>query len=360
MFRSCRNRLSMNSLRESIDNILDRDGGSAACYIELSSDDPPRLDVLHDLDATSPKHDGFRTSLEEAIQGITARGQSADYVNEADLRLNPRISKTTPTASKTADFRWATEMIKGITGEPCGKPLSAEKIVVDGDDLDSKGQGLSAENLGEAAKVRLKAGGCIRKAPEPRKGIRQLSDKESSGLSPSTARLVEDLGIQVDLSPSHSNADTVQLIYPWFQRTKGHLEVCPSHEAALNTLQATQLSRPVHDLAFYDAASRSYTLNPTCFLVDREVVDVAQARGINLVSLSRRRQALRGDDSARNLRPGELAMGAASVKMAYDEGYVAISIHRTHPNEVPVFVDADGEKTPIEVDGDAADGKLEP
>lgn len=346
----------MNSLRESVDHMLDRDGGSAACYFELSSDDPPRLDVLTDLDPTSPNDDGFRTALEEAIQSIAARGRLADYINEADLKSSSRISKTMPSRTKPAD--WATEALKGIMEEPRGQPPGHWVVAAKEDDINSKGP--SVDMLGGAVKEKLKAGACIRKAPGSQKGIRQLSDNGSSGFLPSTARLVEGLGIKADVSPSHSTTDTVKIIYPSFQKTKRRIEVCPSHEAAMNTLQTTRSSRPVHDLAFYEAASRTYILHPTCFLVDREVVGVAQERGIDLISLSRRRQALNGDDSAKDLRPGELARGAAFVKMAAVEDYVIISIHRTHANEVPVFIETDGEEQKsTEVDGDAADEELE-
>lgn len=362
MFQSCRNRLSKNSLRESIDHMLDRDGGSAAYYIALSSEAPPRLDVLRDLDPAAPKDDGFWTSLEEAMQDITARCALDGYVNETGPKLTSRISKTMPARAKTADFGWATEALKGVIAEDSwDQHQGTAKVAHEKDDIDSKGP--SANKIGEAAKAKLKVGACIRKAPGARKGIPQLSDNEPSGSSLPTGRLVEDLGIKADASRSHSIRNTVKLIYPWFQRTKGRLEVCPSHEAAMNKLQTTQLSLPVHDLAFYDAASRSYILLPTCFLVDREVVDVAQERGINLISLGRRRQALRGDAGAEDLRPGELAMGAASVKMEYDEDYVVVSIHRTYANEVPVFIEADGEEQTsieLELDGDAADEKRKP
>lgn len=323
--------------------MFDRDGGSAACYFELSSDDPPRLDVLRDLDPTAPKDDGFWSSLEEAIQEITAKGALADYVSEADLNLARRLSKSMIARTQTADFHWATEALKGITGESRAQHPSTEEVA-------TESKGPSIDKLGEGVKARMKVGACIRKAPEPQGGIHQLSDNKSPGLSLSTARLGEDLGIKANGPRSPNIRDTVKLIYPWFQRIRGCLEVCSSHEAAMSKLQKTQLSLPVHDLAFYDAASRSYILHPTCFLVDREVVDVAKERGLNLVSLSRRRQALRGDAGAEDLRPGELAMGAASVKMVHDEDYVVISIHRTRANEVPVFIEAEGEEqTCIEV-----------
>lgn len=349
----------MNSLRESIDHMLDRDGGSAACYFQLSSSEAPRLDILQNLEPSAPEDDDFRMPLEEAIQAITTRGEAADYVNMAELKPSPRASSTMPVRGKAAGLSWAAEAQKGTTAKSCEQPLSSENPVVDGADLSPK-RPSAEKSSGEVPRIKLKANACIRKAPEPRKGILQLSENEPSGLSQSTARLVAGLGIKVDVSPSHSITDTVKLIYPWFQRTKGRLEVCPSHEAAMHTLQTMQLSHPVHDLAFYDAASRSYLLHPKCFLVDREVVELARSRGINLVSLSRRWQALRGDGGAANLRPGELDTSGASVRMACDGGYVVISIHRSDASEVPVFIEAeDEEQSDVEDDEDAVDGELE-
>ncbi|MBE3044904.1 hypothetical protein IMZ48_20560, partial [Candidatus Bathyarchaeota archaeon] len=105
----------------------------------------------------------------------------------------------------------------------------------------------------------------------------------------------------------------------------------------------------------------SYFLQPLCFLVDRGAVEVARSRGINLVSLSRRWQALRGDDGAESLRPGELDMGGASVSMVCDGGYVVVSIHKSDAGDAPVFIETeDEEQGAMEVDGDAADGKPEP
>lgn len=350
----------MNSLRESIDHMLDRDGGSAACYFQLSSSEPPRLDVLKNLDPSSPADDNFRVPLEEAIQAITAREGAADYVKMAELKPSPRASSTMPVRGKAAGSSQAAEAPKGTTAEPCEEPLGSEKPDIDRATLEPK-RPSAEKSVGEASRIRLKGNACIRKAPEPRKGIPQLAESEPPGLSQSTARLASDLGIKVDVSRSHRITDTVKLIYPWFQETKGRLEICPSHETAMHTLQTMQLSHPVHDLAFYDASSRSYFLHPKCFLVDREVVELARSKGINLVSLSRRWQALRGDESATNLRPGELGGGlstdgGASVRMAWDGEYVVISIHRSDASEDPVLIEEeDGEVSFSEDDEDTAD-----
>ena len=350
----------MNSLRESIDHVLDREGTSGGCYFQLSSSDPPRLDVLQDLNPSTPRDDGFRTSLEEAMQIITARGNAAGYVNEPDLKSDSRISKTMPARGKIADFCRTTETLKGVAAESPGLPFRAGEPVV----ADPGANDTSAEKpTGEVQKVKLKANARIRKAPEPRKGILQFSGTETPERSPATARPVDDVGIKVNIFSSHRTTDTVKLIYPWFQETKGRVEACPSHEAALNTLESMRLSRPVHDLAFYDTVSRSYILQPECFLVDRDVVDdVARLNGVHLVSLSRRWQALKGVAGAEKLRPGEqLDMGGATVRLNCDGEYTVVSIHRRGARDVPVFIEADDEdEWEMEEDGDAADAKAEP
>lgn len=162
----------------------------------------------------------------------------------------------------------------------------------------------------------------------------------------------------MEVLPSQRITETVKLMYPWFQGGKGRLEICPSHEAAMNMLQETQLSSPVHDLAFYDKDSRSYILHPECFLVDRDVVAVAKSKGTNLISLSRRWQALKGAEGAENLRPGELDMGGASVKMTHDDDYIVISIHRGEANDAPIYIEADEEQKAVEVDAGAEGGAV--
>lgn len=360
MFQSCRSKLSKSSLRDSVDQMLDRDSVTAACYFQLSSSEPPRLDVLQHLQPGAPSGDSFQISVEKALQEIAERGRSQGYTSDFDPKPNYRRSMTMPVRGRAGGFHYASEAFKGIAAKPheqalLEKEAAAEKVA----GLDPECPVLERP-LGGTKRIRLKPDACIRRATEPQMGIPHLVDNEDSGLTlmSEIPRLIVDLGVKVDSAPSHSITNTVKLVYPWFQELKGRVEVCFSHEDAMNTLQITRVSEPLHDLAFYDAASRSYILNPMCFLVDRDVEEVARSRGFILVSLSRRWQALKGIGGAEALRPGELGMDGASVMLAFDEDYIVISIRRSHDGETPVFVEAvDESGRALEVDGDLVGAK---
>ena len=189
-----------------------------------------------------------------------------------------------------------------------------------------------------------------------------LADNNDSRFTfaPEIPRLIVDLGVKVDSGPSHSIPNTVKLIYPRFQELKGRVEACFSHEDAMNMLQITRVSEPLHDLAFYGKASRSYILNPTCFLVDNELEEVALSRGFVLVSVSRRWQALKGLTGAERMRLGELGSGmdGASVVLSFDKDYIVISIRRSHDGETPVFIEAVDEPGRIpDIDSDLVGAK---
>ncbi|SPO00567.1 uncharacterized protein DNG_03315 [Cephalotrichum gorgonifer] len=340
MFQSCRNRLSVNSLRGSVDHIFDRGEGAAAYYFQLPSDEPPRLNVLQSLEPGARQDDSFRTSLESAIQEITARGRLLDYIDEVERKSTPPTSMTMSARGRAAGFHRTSVDLGEITPQPCEPVPERPSVISDAAGADQKRPSIDRP-FGETTRAKLNANASIRRTGSARRAILQCSSgkNEAAGLAPSTARLVETIGITV-VPPSDSIAeDNVKLVYPGLQEVKGRVEVCPSHDVALNTLEYARFSEPVHDLAYYDTGSRSYFLNPTCFLVDRGVESAAQARGLALVSLSRRWQTLKGLPGTESLRPGELDKVGASVGMSFDGDYVVISIQRTDPDENPIFVE---------------------
>lgn len=360
MFQSCRSKLSKSSVRDSIDQMLDRESVTAACYSQLSSSEPPRLDILQHLQPGAPGDDSFQTSLERALQEITERGKSQGYAGDLDSKPSYRRSMTMPVRGRAGGFRHAAEIFTGVAAKQHEQTLVEKEAITEG------AAGLDPEcpilerPLGGTKRIKLKPDACIRRATEPQMGIPQLADNKDSGLTfiPQIPRIIVDLGVKVDSAPSHSITNTVKLVYPRFQELRGRVETCFSHEDAMNTLQITRVSDPLHDLAFYDAASRSYILNPSCFLVDRDVEEVARSRGLILVSLSRRWQALKGIGGAGELRPGELGMDGASVVLTSEEDYIVVSIRRSHDGETPVFVEAVNEpRSVVEANGDLLGAK---
>ena len=267
---------------------------------------------------------------------------------------------TMPVRGRAGGFRHAAEIFTGVAAKQHEQTLVEKEAITEG------AAGLDPEcpilerPLGGTKRIKLKPDACIRRATEPQMGIPQLADNKDSGLTfiPQIPRIIVDLGVKVDSAPSHSITNTVKLVYPRFQELRGRVETCFSHEDAMNTLQITRVSDPLHDLAFYDAASRSYILNPSCFLVDRDVEEVARSRGLILVSLSRRWQALKGIGGAGELRPGELGMDGASVVLTSEEDYIVVSIRRSHDGETPVFVEAVNEpRSVVEANGDLLGAK---
>lgn len=338
MFHSCRNRLSMGSLRGSIDQMLDRTDATTSGYLQLSSDLPPRLDVLNHLDPGTPGHESFRNSLEGALQEITARGRSLDYISIMDLE---RISRKTPTAirerGKATSFYQGLGALGDVTAQSCEPLPKSEAFSGAAGDLDQ--MCLTGESrLGETTRAKLEASPSLRRAAGARKDILQCRIDETSKLSPSTAQIVAGIEINVETTQYHVITDTVKLVYPWFQGRKSRVENFSTHEAALEILEVTQLSDPVHDLAYYKADTRSYFLQPRCFLIDRDTEAVARSRGMVLVSLSRRLQALQGHSDAEELRPGEQDTDSAYVSMVLDEDCVVVSIRRSHANDTPVLI----------------------
>ena len=362
MFHSCRSKLSKSSLRDSVDQMLDRESVTAASYFQLSSSEPPRLDVLQHLQPGAPSDNGFQTSMESALQEITERGRSQGYASDFDSKPSYRRSMTLPVRGKAGGFGYASEAFKEVATEPHGQALFEKKAAVeDAGGLDPDCPILERP-LGGSKRIRLKPDACIRRATEPQMGTSHLAGNKDSGLifTPEIPRLVVDLGVKVDSAPSHSISNTVKLVYPSFQELKGRVEASFSHENAMNTLQITRVSEPVHDLAFYDKVSRSYILNPPCFLVDKELEELALSRGFVLVSVSRRWQALKGLTGAKRMRPGELGSGidGASVVLSFDEDYIVVSIRRSHDGETPVFIEAVDEPGRIlDVDSDLVGAK---
>ncbi|CAI4218097.1 unnamed protein product [Parascedosporium putredinis] len=78
----------------------------------------------------------------------------------------------------------------------------------------------------------------------------------------------------------------VKMAWPWIQRSHGTVKVFDTHAAALASLQYE--IHNVNDLAFFNADSQTYFLQPPCFPIDKEDDEVGRSPAEILMSVELR------------------------------------------------------------------------